>query len=77
MQKLIKNPLTFAVAMSIAATAQMPVAWSQDDEIDLEEVIVTARKREENLQEIPLSVTAFNATTLQDYRMFSPEDIAG
>jgi len=77
MQKLIKNPLTFAVAMSIAATAQMPVAWSQDDEMDLEEVIVTARKREENLQEVPLSVTAFNATTLQDYRMFSPEDIAG
>ena len=77
MQKLMKNPLTFAVAMSIAATAQMPVAWSQDDEMDLEEVIVTARKREENLQEVPLSVTAFNATTLQDYRMFSPEDIAG
>jgi len=77
MQKLIKNPLTFAVAMSVAATAQMPVAWSQDDEMDLEEVIVTARKREENLQEVPLSVTAFNATTLQDYRMFSPEDIAG
>ena len=76
MQKLIKNPLTFAVAMSIAATAQMPVAWSQDDEMDLEEVIVTARKREENLQEVPLSVTAFNASTLQDYRMFSPEDIA-
>ena len=35
MQKLIKNPMTFAVAMSIAATAQMPVAWSQDDELDL------------------------------------------
>ena len=76
MRKLIQHPLTLAVAMSIAATAQMPVAWSQDDEMDLEEVIVTARKREENLQEVPLSVTAFNATTLQDYRMFSPEDIA-
>ena len=76
MQKLMKNPLTFAVAMSIAATAQMPVAWSQDDDMALEEVMVTARKREENLQEVPLSVTAFNASTLQDYRMFSPEDIA-
>ena len=75
MQKLMKSPLTFAVAMSIAATAQMPVAWSQED-MALEEVMVTARKREENLQEVPLSVTAFNASTLQDYRMFSPEDIA-
>ena len=77
MQKLIQNPLAFAVAMSIAATSQMPAAWSQDEEMTLEEVIVTARKREENLQEVPLSVTAFNASTLQDYRMFSPEDIAG
>lgn len=76
MQKRMQNPLTFAVAMSIAATAHMPAAWSQDDEMSLEEVIVTARKREENLQEVPLSVTAFNASTLQDYRMFSPEDIA-
>jgi len=50
MRKLIQHPLTLAVAMSIAATAQMPVAWSQDNEMDLEEVIVTARKREENLQ---------------------------
>tara|TARA_B100000902_G_scaffold391217_1_gene441510 strand:- start:77 stop:1219 length:1143 start_codon:yes stop_codon:yes gene_type:complete len=77
MRKLMQNPLNFAVAMSIAATAHMPVAWSQDEEMSLEEVIVTARKREENLQEVPLSVTAFNASTLQDYRMFSPEDIAG
>ena len=41
MQKLMKSPLTFAVAMSIAATAQMPVAWSQDDDMALEEVNAT------------------------------------
>ena len=76
MRKPAKNQLTFAIAMSIAATSHLPAAWSQDDEMSLEEVIVTARKREENLQEVPLSVTAFNASTLQDYRMFSPEDIA-
>jgi len=45
MQKLIRNPLTLAIAVSIAATAQIPAAWSQDDELGLEEVIVTARKR--------------------------------
>lgn len=77
MRKLMQTPLAFAAAMSIAATSHTPAAWSQDEEMSLEEVIVTARKREENLQEVPLSVTAFNASTLQDYRMFSPEDIAG
>lgn len=30
----------------------------------LEEITVTARKREETLQEIPLSVTAFTATDM-------------
>jgi iron complex outermembrane receptor protein len=32
----------------------------------LEEVIVTARKREESLQETPVAVTALNATTLRE-----------
>ena len=77
MRNLIPNPLALAVAMSITATSYLPSAWSQDEELDLEEVVVTARKREENLQEVPLSVTAFNESALQDYRMFSPEDIAG
>ena len=77
MRNLTQNPLALAVAMSIAATSYLPSAWSQDEELDLEEVVVTARKREENLQEVPLSVTAFSESALQDYRMFSPEDIAG
>lgn len=76
MRATSRNPLIFAVAVAVAATAQVPAAWSQDEELDIEEVIVTARKREENLQEVPLSVTAFNESTLQDYRIYSPEDIA-
>ena len=77
MRNHTRNPLTLAVAMSIVATTHLPSAWSQDEELALEEVVVTARKREENLQEVPLSVTAFDDKVLQDYRMFSPEDIAG
>ena len=59
------------------ATTHLPHAWAQDEALALEEVVVTARKREENLQEVPLSVTAFDDKVLQDYRMFSPEDITG
>jgi iron complex outermembrane receptor protein len=77
MRNHMRNPLTLAVAMSIMATTHLPSAWAQDEELALEEVVVTARKREENLQEVPLSVTAFDDKALQDYRMFSPEDIAG
>ena len=42
----------------------------------LEEIIVTARKRDENLQEVPLSVSAFSAAQIErrDFRDLS--DIA-
>ena len=33
-------------------------------ETQLEEITVTAQKREENIQEVPLSVTSFNAEQL-------------
>tara|TARA_R110001592_G_scaffold363393_2_gene687349 strand:- start:2066 stop:4474 length:2409 start_codon:yes stop_codon:yes gene_type:complete len=42
----------------------VPAAWSQEGV--LEEVVVTARKREENLQETPVAVTALSAATLRD-----------
>jgi outer membrane receptor protein involved in Fe transport len=42
----------------------------------LEEVVVTARKREENLQEVPVAVTAFTADTLRDFRINNAEDVA-
>ena len=77
MRSIKRNPISLAIAATLIASAQTPVTWAQDDGLALEEVIVTARKREENLQDVPLSVTAFNDSTLQDYRIFSPEDIAG
>ena len=43
---------------------------------DLEEVVVTAQKRSQSLQEVPLSVTAFSAKLLADYGMQNFDDIA-
>lgn len=42
----------------------------------LEEVIVTARKREESLQETPISLSVFNAAALQARSLSSLADIA-
>jgi iron complex outermembrane receptor protein len=39
-----------------------PAAWAQSD--TLEEIVVTARKREESVFEIPISVTAFSQETV-------------
>ena len=53
-----------AIVSAIAFGGQSPVALSQEGV--LEEVIVTARKREESLQETPVAVTALSAETLRD-----------
>lgn len=44
-----------------AATAQEAVSPSGPDPLALEEVIVTANRRVESIQEVPMSVTAFTA----------------
>lgn len=42
----------------------------------LEEVIVTAERREESLQETPLAVSAYSHETLRQLNVYSPTDIA-
>ena len=42
----------------------------------IEEVIVTAQKREESLQEVPISVTAFDGAAVRDLRLEAPVDLA-
>ena len=44
--------------------------------LSAEELVVTARKREESLQEVPLSITAFSADQLQRVGATDNEDIA-
>ncbi len=60
---------TFSIAQSSAPPSAQPRGV-------LEEVVVTARRREESLQEIPLSVTAFSATEMARRNIQDMKDIA-
>ena len=42
----------------------------------LEEIVVTARKRDERLQEVPMSVAALSEERIQAFGLRSDEDIA-
>ncbi len=68
--------LLVAFAMNVAAvmmlTSQVAVAQSQTD---LEEIIVTARKREENILEIPESLTNFSDQIIAQGNINGLEDI--
>jgi iron complex outermembrane receptor protein len=41
----------------------------------LEEIVVTAQKREQNLQDVPVSVTAFTGDQLKDLRITNTDDV--
>jgi outer membrane receptor protein involved in Fe transport len=59
-----------AAALAQQAAAA-PAASDEDDTI-----VVTARKREEALQDVPISVTAFNATAIEDRNIQNTTDLA-
>lgn len=50
---------------------------ASEESLALDEVVVTARKREENLQDVPIAVTAISAETLQREGVRDVEDIVG
>ncbi|MBP7336944.1 TonB-dependent receptor [Niveispirillum sp.] len=60
----------------IVSTAAMALAApvSAQEGLALEEIIVTAQKRAEKLQEVPVSVTAFSAATIEDAGIKTAED---
>ncbi|MEM1413061.1 MAG: TonB-dependent receptor plug domain-containing protein, partial [Pseudomonadota bacterium] len=73
-----RTVLTAAIAASLggfAVPAQNAQAQSNDaDDMAVEEVIVTARRREESLQDVPGTVTALSQETLESAGVQRAED---
>jgi iron complex outermembrane receptor protein len=68
--------LRFSVGAVLAAAAVSSIAVGQEKETLLEEIIVTAERREQSLQEVPLSITAFGAETRDTIGILSIQDMA-
>jgi len=49
------------VALAVAAALASSPTWAQE----LEEIVVTAQRREQNIQNVPIAISAFTAETLQ------------
>jgi iron complex outermembrane receptor protein len=54
----------FPLSLISAALLNVTPVYAQDN-IGLEEVVVTAQRREQNLQDVPVSVSAFTGATLE------------
>jgi iron complex outermembrane receptor protein len=63
-------------AFSAAASALLAAYPACADSGRLEEVLITARRREERLLDVPDSVRALTATTIQNARIASVKDVA-
>lgn len=63
---------------SVSASVMATPAYAQTNEgVSLDEIVVTAQKREENLQRVPLAVTAINSDKIQQLGIEDSEDISG
>ena len=55
-----KNRLVKAIAVISAALAFAPIAHSAENEFAIEEIVVTAQKRAESIQDVPVSISALS-----------------
>lgn len=67
MRKRILQSLIASTAIPLALSAQTGVSAADGEEgFTLEEIVVTSRKRAENLQVVPDSITAFDAMAIEN-----------
>ncbi len=67
------SALAVAVASALSAIAPQALAQGSEPSVGLEEVIVTAQRRAEGLQDVPISVQAFDTQRILD---LAAQDIA-
>src|SRR5690606_29847275 len=68
---------TLARVMLGMAAASPLLGYAQDNRGALEEIIVTAQKREEAIQDVPVAISAFSADNLESQGVHSLLDLQG
>jgi iron complex outermembrane receptor protein len=64
----------FVISFILISIPLSPQVYAAQGAI-LEEVIVTARKRDENIQGTPIAITAITSTTIDELKLFDVKDI--
>jgi len=69
------RPLPFAIAAVLAGVGTTTWAQSESSGLVLEEITVTAQKREQSSQDVPSSINVISDTALKDYNLQSFADL--
>jgi len=72
------NRLAMAISATLAGFTGSGLVQAQTgpEMLQLEEILVTARKQEENIQEVPLAITAITSQAIQDLGLRDLSDIS-
>lgn len=74
---LVSTALIFLLLFPATTVAQTNVEDEEYEDRVLEEVIVTsARRRDENIQEVPIAISYLSSDTLEDYNMLDLGDVS-
>lgn len=68
--------LVQAMAMLGCVSASLPVLAASEEALMLEEVIVTAEKRQQSLQDVPISIVAMGKDSLEKFNIDELEDFS-
>lgn len=71
---MLGTGLAGVILMPMQTHAQTAPA---EDNVGLEEIVVTAQKREQSLQDVPIAVTAINEASLEANRIVNVADLSG
>ncbi|MFC1841179.1 TonB-dependent receptor [Thermodesulfobacteriota bacterium] len=71
-KRLRKSCLTLCIALAIGMSGQV---FAQEDEFTLEEVVVTAEKREAELQKIPMDISVVRPDEMERLNVHQVEDL--
>ena len=66
-----------ALLAAVGASTIMPVAIAEESTRSMEEVVVTSRRKDESVQDVPLSVTAFGEEAIAQIKPNTLRDFDG
>ncbi len=74
LRRAVRSPFTGLGVLALALIPPSIVLAAGSDSADLQEIVVTARMRAENLIDVPISTSVFSTKEINDARIKNPID---
>jgi iron complex outermembrane receptor protein len=72
----LRHRIAVVLSSSLVTTLMASATFAQESEGFIEDIVVTAQKREQNLQDVPVAITAIDAQQLSDRAVKDIADIS-